>query len=233
MSANPRKYLNEARAASKSKDYAKALSRYEYFFDHALDDDRASFYGVRLSYCLDEWAELGEVYPLAKERLIQRRDGCLDLLIQEKDPEFFHDYIAICGYLKCSNLPIEAFKNLHLENEELASEIVRFIWDDLVSNSLWEVCLHYLPDPHAKYRQCISKHDSLVKMKNENPDMGGKGYQKQMNSWAVRDIGNILLVLKNNNRMGAYTNILGKAESDFGERGQNDLFLRIREKVAL
>lgn len=54
MSTNLEMYLNEARKTFKSKDYAKSLFSYEYFFDHALDEDGASFYGVRLSYCLSE-----------------------------------------------------------------------------------------------------------------------------------------------------------------------------------
>ncbi|MGH1486416.1 MAG: hypothetical protein ACRBCI_09345 [Cellvibrionaceae bacterium] len=233
MSANPRKYLNEARSAFKSKDYGKALSSYEYFFDHALDEDGSSLYGVRLSYCLDEWAKLGEAYPLAKERLIQRRDGCLNLLTQTYEPELFHDYIAICQYLKCSHMPIEVFKNIHNENKKLANDVIRYIWDELVSNKLWDLCDHYLPDPQSEYTKCLSKHDSLVKMLQENPDMGGYGYEQQMNGWVVRDLSNILLVLKNNNRMGIFTSLISKAKSDLNKRDQDELFVQVQERVAL
>jgi hypothetical protein len=61
--------LDNARAAFKHGDYPEALRQYDYFFDHALDDDPAALYGVRLSYCLDEWAKLGEKYPPALESL--------------------------------------------------------------------------------------------------------------------------------------------------------------------
>ena len=55
--------LDRARAAFKEANYSRALEQYEYFFDHALDDDPHSLYGVRLSYCLAEWVRLGELYP--------------------------------------------------------------------------------------------------------------------------------------------------------------------------
>src|SRR4051812_19028994 len=95
MSKNPREILDNARSAFRSGDYPVALERYEYFFDHALDDDDAAFYGVRLSFCLDEWARLGEKYPAAKDRLEKKRDEALSSLVQTRNPQQFNDFKSI------------------------------------------------------------------------------------------------------------------------------------------
>src|SRR6188508_2272468 len=93
---NPRDALDAARAAFRDKQYPEALASYEWFFDHALDNDPAALYGVRLSYCLDEWARLGAKYPPALQRLEERRDQALKAFGSARDPERFHDFKAIC-----------------------------------------------------------------------------------------------------------------------------------------
>lgn len=90
-----------------------------------------------------------------------------------------------------------------------------------------------MPDPHSEYNKCISKHDFLVKMLQETPDMGGEAYEEQMNSWVVRDVSNILLVLKNSNHMGVFTTLTSKVKSDLSKRNQDELFTQVYEKTAL
>lgn len=66
--------LREARQLVKSGQHAAALEKYIWFHDHALDFDRM-LVGVRLSYAIDEWVVLGEVYPPAREALERVRDA--------------------------------------------------------------------------------------------------------------------------------------------------------------
>lgn len=144
MEANSKDALDEARAAFRGKDYGGSLERYEYFFDHALDNDAHSLYGVRLSYCLSEWAKLGTVYPLAMRRLEEKASESLALLTQTRDPERFHDFIAICRYLDRKSDPIHQFLHFHSSDRDLAGLIIRFIWDALVQDRQWSVCETYL-----------------------------------------------------------------------------------------
>jgi len=55
------KVLREARQLVKSEQYAAALEKYIWFHDHALAFDRA-LAGVRLSYAIFEWLDLGKVW---------------------------------------------------------------------------------------------------------------------------------------------------------------------------
>ena len=129
----PRKgVFDEAREAFRLDNYQEALEHYDYFFDYALADDPA-FYGVRLSYCLSEWANLAQKYPAAKERLLQKKQAAIKLLEQTRDPERFHDYVSLCRYLKFEHEPGDQFLIYHSSDQDLAQSIVRFIWDDLIA----------------------------------------------------------------------------------------------------
>ena len=84
--ASPIEVLATARSAARNGDYPLALDRFEWFFDHALEEDPASFYGVRLSYCVSEWARVGQTYPPALRRLRERQQDALRLLDETRNP---------------------------------------------------------------------------------------------------------------------------------------------------
>jgi len=233
MTHNQRDALDEARDAFHSGKYPEALEKYDYFFEHALDDDPHSLYGVRLSYCLDEWAQLGKQYPEALARLEKKRDCALARLEKTKEPERFHDYIAICKYLESPDLPIKQFRRFHSEDRELANTIVRFIWDMLVKEGLWEICISYLPDPKEKYEHSVYKFDEAMKVCKSDPSLGGEDFERQIKGWYVRDVSNILLVLKNSGQADEFSRIRECTYSDLQSRGYPELLVKIDEKVPL
>ncbi len=225
--------LDKARAAFRSGKYAEALDNYDYFFEHALDDDPHSLYGVRLSCCLDEWAKLGEKYPEALARLKIKRDEALALLVKTKEPEHFHDYVAICEYLKCPELPIEQFIQFHSEDTALAHTIVRFIWEELIEMKQWEVCRSYLPNPDDKYERSFVKFDEAMKVCKSDPSLGGEDFERQIKGWCVRDLSNIILVLMNSGQVDIASSIRKRASSDLESRGCSELMVQIDGRVAL
>jgi hypothetical protein len=226
-----RKALAEARAAFKKKELAQALVQFEYFFDHAIEEE-ASLYGVRLSYCLDEWAQLGSKYPPALERLRSKADEAHGLLLQTRNPARFHDYIAICEYLKRNAAPVDVFLTLHKSDPELAKSIVRFIWDELVDAGQWNVCASYLTDPGSSYATALRRFDRTMAICVDDPSLGGVEFEQQIESWYVRDVTNIVRVLTNSGGSEPARAILRSMESDMKERGRLDLAARVREQVA-
>jgi hypothetical protein len=66
--------LADARRLAKQGDYEGALAKHVWFHDHALSV-RPSYYGVRLSYALSDWIELGKKYPKARQTLESVRDA--------------------------------------------------------------------------------------------------------------------------------------------------------------
>ena len=233
METNPRDALDEARAAFQERNYDRALERYEHFFDHALDDDPHSLYGVRLSYCLSEWAELGEVHPLALRRLEEKAGEALALLTQTRNPERFHDFIALCRYLHRTEEPVRRFLHFHASDRDLASSMVRFIWDNLVETQQWSVCEEYLAEPKARYDAALTKFDQAMGVCKSEPSFGGQEFEEQIKGWYVRDVSNILLVLKNTGRVSEASAIEACVEPDMKSRGHTSLVERVHERTAL
>jgi hypothetical protein len=225
------KALADARAFFKEREFAKALAQYEYFFDHALQEEK-SLYGVRLSYCLDEWARLGAKYPPALERMRFKAEEAHDLLLRTRRPAHFHDYISLCSYLQRDEAPIEAFLTLHKSDRELAQSVVRFIWDDLVEAGQWDVCASYLSDPDANYTMALKRFDRSIEICTSDPSLGGAEFEEQIKGWYVRDVANIVRVLTNSNRSAQSIAILARMESDMRWRSRPDMAARVHEQIA-
>ena len=220
--------LDKAREAFRLGNYADALENYDYFFEHALDDDPASSYGVRLSYCLSEWIELGEKYPEALIRLKLKRDEALDLLLKTNEPERFHDYVVICEYLKSPELPINEFIKLHDEESTLAQDIVSFIWDNLIKREKWGICNAYLLNPEEKYKESLAGINVAMNYCKSNPEYDIK---RQMIGSYVMKIYNILLVLMKNNRIDAAKSVRKQVIEDFNARGYTGLMEKIDKEI--
>ena len=68
------KILNEAVADARAGRYANALEKHVWFHENALKYAPA-MYGVRLSFALSYWVQLGGKYPPALEKLREIRDA--------------------------------------------------------------------------------------------------------------------------------------------------------------
>lgn len=224
--------LDHAREAFRSGNHPEALKQYEHFFDHALDDDPHSLYGVRLSYCLDEWARLGKKYPPALRRLEERAQEALSLLEETRNPERFHDFTAICRYLNLNGEPVRRFLLYHLSDSDLATSIVRFIWDELVRDKQWAVCVSYLGAPKERYDMALLKFDQSMKISKGDPSLGGKDFEKQIRGWYVRDVANLLLVLRNIGATEEAASVEAAMENDMCSRDVLHIAHEVRERIA-
>ena len=87
--------LDAASELAGDGQYEQALREFQWFHDHALEQD-PTLYGVRLSYALYAWVDLGQEYPPALEALeaVRQRDMAL-LLAGQGKRGLFHDVVAI------------------------------------------------------------------------------------------------------------------------------------------
>jgi hypothetical protein len=222
--------LDKAREAVKLKNYANALKIYNNFFEETFKN--SAKYGVRLSYCLSEWAALGEIYPLALRKLENKKDESLLLLEEEREPERFNDYLAICQILKFPKLPLQEFLRLHNSDKELSTQIIRFIWDELIEKKEWEICIEYLENPLKKYEIYLSRFDTIFKKYvHDNSTSHDKEIFTRTFNWYIKEITNILLVLKNNNKIEDYNLIRKRISSDLVSRGLSKLEVLIDRKI--
>lgn len=145
--------LRQARQFVKSHQYAAALEKYIWFHDHALDADRA-LAGVRLSYAVLEWVDLGEVYPPARSALENVRDTKAESLMRGTgDASLFHDVASINRALGQVERTVHVFKIIVGSDRGLAEKCFHFVLESLVYAKEYGLARSFLPDPRKDIDQ--------------------------------------------------------------------------------
>ncbi len=201
------KTLQDAQLAHQAGDFVSALNFYEIFFDHALDDDPYALYGVRLSYCLDGWARLAEVFPGAKVRLEQKQQDMINDYDQTKDNEKFHDYYCICKALKQNNQALEYFRRLHQDNPKSAEKLVKYVWDDLVINQNWSLCGSLLIQPEQKVDEFFAIYQEAKNLKAVESSFDNMKFDQHLVDTLLDGVNNVVQVLRYNNRTDEITSL--------------------------
>jgi hypothetical protein len=142
----PQRVLAEARSLAAQAKYSAALEKYLWFYRHALEYDGA-LAGVRMSFALGEWVELGEKYPPARDALISVRDETAAAFASGKGSFLlFMEVAAINQYLQDDAQTVELFKVLHQAEPELASQCYPVAEPALVARGEYALCVSYLGD---------------------------------------------------------------------------------------
>jgi len=193
--------LEDAQLAHQAGDFVNALSFYQYFFDHALDDDPYALYGVRLSHCLKGWADLATVFPGAKNALEDKKTDMLNSYHETKNPEHFHDYVSICRYLNCQNEALDTFIQLHHAQPKSALKLTKFVWDDLLVAEKWSVCNDLLIEPVQKLDELFSIFDEANRLQQYDPAFNNAKFEAHIVDSLLNDLQNLVMVLRHANRV--------------------------------
>src|SRR5262249_21302046 len=129
---NPDKIFDEAISDTKAGRYKDSLAKHVWFHENALKIEPA-FYGVRLSFALTDWVELGKAYPPALAKPKTSRDQAPDRIRKavgnhstapmdsEDLRDAFHDVVSINEHLKESDKTKELFLWLDSHKPRLAN----------------------------------------------------------------------------------------------------------------
>lgn len=169
MTASER--LQTARDAVLNGAYELALENYIWFHHNALSE-QPSFYGVRLSYALDEWLLLAEQYPPALTALLLIRDQKVSrLLAGECDYELFNDVATINEYLKQETATYELFKSIDNVAPDFAVECAATARPALLVCGDYALAKKFIPAPQTNIEHYIAKFkrglDYAAKAKDE------------------------------------------------------------------
>lgn len=146
---DPRERLTKGQAAAKAGDYETALSEYLWFHHHALEF-QPSFYGVRLSFALEYWKELGEVYPPAMAALRKIRDDKTAALLRgATDSELFHDVASINECIAEEASTYELFRSLDQSAPVFAQKCASIALDAIVAAKDFVLAERYSPDAES------------------------------------------------------------------------------------
>ena len=144
---DPKEVLREARQLVKSEQYAAALEKYIWFHDHALDANRA-LAGVRLSYAILEWVDLGEVYPPARRALESVRDAKTESLTQGTyHVSLFHDVASINRAFGQVERTRDLFKTIACADRSVAEKCFHIALESLVDTKEFALARSFMSDP--------------------------------------------------------------------------------------
>jgi hypothetical protein len=118
---NAHERLHAAQQAAREGRHEEALRELVWFHHHALEEDRA-LRGVRLSYALYDWIELGKVYPPAQQALVDLREQKAQILrLGAGRRDLFIDVVAIDERLGQACATYELYLALAERYSELAA----------------------------------------------------------------------------------------------------------------
>ena len=146
-------YLQKTRQLVRRRKYKEALERFIWFHDHALEYDRGMG-GVRLSFALSYWKQLGEVYPPAKRAMAEIRDRkTLQLEQGQGTPALFHDVVGLNRTLEETAATVRLFQEIDKSNPALAKKCWHYVKDTLFEQKQYELIRKYIKDPLRQFER--------------------------------------------------------------------------------
>ena len=161
---DPQEVLNEASTLARQGKYEEALEKHLWFHENALKLQPAMS-GVRLSFALSSWVDLGQKYPKAREALVAIRDGDAEAIREGRGTfELFHDVASINGYLEEEPKTVELFKTLHEKHPRLAERCYLVAEKDLAARREYTLCASYIPDATERFERLKEMRELQLKM---------------------------------------------------------------------
>jgi hypothetical protein len=145
------KILDEAKDFMSRGAYEEALQRHIWYHNHASGIDPAQT-GVRLSFALSGWMELGRRYPKAKQALIEIRDNKTREIAQGRGySEMVQEVQAINHELQDDDATYALFKTVRDKDPKLAGQSYFYLESLLVSKGEYQWCLSQMGDSQRRF----------------------------------------------------------------------------------
>jgi hypothetical protein len=152
---DPELILNEAEADTAAGRYESALAKHVWFYENALKY-KAGLAGVRLSFALNSWRALGQVYPPALAKLRALRDSAARAAMKgDRRRDSFHDFAAINRTLNDDAQTSQLFIDLDRKHDALAEQVFDIAEPALIKAKEYALCGKYL-DPDRSFRRTLA-----------------------------------------------------------------------------
>ena len=181
--------LRQAETYARRGEFEKALERHIWFHNHALEIDR-SYYGVRLSFALSDWIELGKKYPKALAKLKEIRDAkTARLSAGELNPELFHEVAAINDHLGDPKSTALLFRQIEARNAGFAGSVYDVAEESLLAADEYGLARKYLGDAWVRFATATNHYEQglrFARMQSENADIARKAEETIFSGRVVR-----------------------------------------------
>ncbi len=165
-------FLNEAVEDRENNKCEISLAKHIWFHENVLKYDE-SFYGVRLSFALSEWHELGKVYPKALQCLNDYSDQA-EKKIKEGGyhcREAFHEFVSIKTELNNFRSIVKLFKWLDSNNKKSARITFSLAQPALILCGEYQLCGEYI-QPEKNFNDYKLMYEEHIKL-SKSPEFGG------------------------------------------------------------
>jgi hypothetical protein len=210
---DPEKVLARARKYYQQGNYEKALQDHIWFHDNALKY-KPSLYGVRLSFALLDWIELGQKYPKAHNELIDIRNRKTALIKSGQGTlALFHDVKAINKYLNERAKTVELYKALTGCDFDLAKQCYCIAKEDLIAQQEYELCSRMMEAPMFIARDMRAALDKNISI-YETTEWADETHLDWTIKYYLEEAESTLIVLVKNNRFVEANRFLADAGED-------------------
>jgi hypothetical protein len=159
--------LAEANRLMEAGDFKSALEKHLWLNRESLSVC-PDFRGVRLSFALMYWRELGEVFPPAADAMRRIRDESLSAIKSgESTGQTYLDAVAFNRELEDHLLNVELLETLERANRPRAEKLFPFVFDSLVSAEAWRTARRFIPEPEAMAAEFLFDLNQIL---HEYPD---------------------------------------------------------------
>lgn len=212
---DPLAIFEEAKEDLKNEDYELALLKLVWFHENACryGDD---YYGVRLSYALDSWYELAQVYEPAAEALESAGSVAKNHVLNQFDVfDKFHDFESINRVLNRTDDTLEFFLFLHKEDKETAEEVFSLAQPYLLETKQYALCGEYI-DPEMNYFVAVEGYKSCIQL-SKNPSGEFDHLAEYGRNTFINEISTLVGLLVVNNREDEAKIIADKALTELDD----------------
>jgi tetratricopeptide (TPR) repeat protein len=170
------KYLSDTDELARAGKYKEALERHIWFHDHALEH-QPSMYGVRLSFALSSWKEMGAQYPKAIEALVEIRDRKMKSLLDGKEShELFHDVASINEVLEQPEKTVSLFEQLDEKQPKAAKGYWNVAKDAVIDAKRYDLARKYIGNPAREFTRVKAMYDHNTSL-YDDPRIGGDSFK--------------------------------------------------------
>ena len=159
------KYLRDTQTLVDQGFYQGALDRFLWFHDHALEHAPAMS-GVRLSFALSLWKDLGNLYPPALAAMKKVRDDKTTLLEAGKGRrDLFADVMALNRTLGEEGKTVDLFRKLDQTQADLATACWDYAADSVIKAKGYDLAKKYRWSPIQAFDRA-REYYSLLMLRN-------------------------------------------------------------------
>jgi hypothetical protein len=131
--------------------YEDSLGVLTNYFEQSRSDPSQG--GVRVSFALSDWVELGRRYPEAKQALLDIRDHDTQKLLNgEGYFDLFNEVNGINQNLGDDEATYTLFKSIEQRDPKLAGQCYFVFESQLVEKGDYEICRKYMGNPQVRFQ---------------------------------------------------------------------------------